>query len=98
MLYEIIPDYDYSRTQSIAEEGTTELLVKQSLLSAKIEKDMIGIVVESDENVEWSIYDIYGNKVTAGNNLQINTSTLPAGTYPVVVESATNVYQTKFIK
>ncbi len=98
MLYEIIPDYDYFGTQSIAEEGTTESLAKQSLLSAKIEKDMISIVVESDENVGWSIYDIYGNKVTSGNSLQVNTSTLPIGTYTIVVESATEVYQTKFIK
>ena len=98
MLYEIIPDYDYFGTQSIAEEGTTESLTKQSLLSAKIEKDMISIIVESDENVGWSIYDIYGKKVSAGNNLQVNTSTLPTGTYTIVVESATEVYQTKFIK
>lgn len=98
MLYEIIPDYDYFGTQTIAEEGTTESLSKQSLLSAKIENDMISIVIDSDENVEWSIYDIYGNKVTSGNSLQVNISALPIGTYNFVVESATNAYQTKFIK
>lgn len=98
MLYEIIPNYDYIGTQSIAEEGTTESLAKQSSLSAKIEYDMISIVVESNENVGWSIYDIYGNKVSAGNHLQVNTSTFPAGKYTIVVESATEIYQTKFIK
>jgi hypothetical protein len=99
MLYEIIPDYDYFGTQSIAaEEEITEQVTKQPVLSIKKEDDLINIVVENEENVKWSIYDIYGKKVTSGNSLQVNTSTLPVGTYTIIIESTTDAYQTKFIK
>ena len=76
----------------------TDQVTKQPVLSIKLEDDLINIVVENEENVKWSIYDIYGKKVTSGNSLQVNTSTLPIGTYTIIVESTTDAYQTKFIK
>lgn len=93
-------DYSLSQILSMADNyfETGSNAIKGRSATPVTWDNMISIIVESDENVGWSIYDIYGNKVSAGNNLQVNTSTLPTGTYTIVVESATEVYQTKFLK
>lgn len=76
---------DYSMTQI------------QSMADTYFEMGSNAVKGRSTTSVTWdTLY--HGKKVTSGNSLQVNTSTLPVGTYTIIVESTTDAYQTKFIK
>ena len=87
MLYQIIPNRSASTSQTTMSE-----------LSAIVENNTIKVTADNDIPVNWSIYDVYGQKVISGRGLQADITAVPRGSYTFVAESENAYCQIKFVK
>ena len=87
MLYQIIPNRSASTSQTTMPE-----------LSATVENNTIKVTADNDILINWSIYDVYGQKVISGRGLQADITAVPRGSYTFVAESANSKCQIKFVK
>lgn len=87
MLYEIIPNRSASTSMST-----------ETKLTAVLENNTITLTSGNEDSVYWSIYDLYGKKVTSGTGWMANIATLPQGIYSFVAETPTATCQLKFMK
>lgn len=97
MLYEIIPN----RSKQIVmdyEDEIEESAEQTQQVDSIVKVDKNTIYIQSDNNVTWTIYNIYGQSIETGQSKYINTTSLPTGTYTIIVHSDKIINQAKFIK
>lgn len=97
MLYEIIPNGASAQSVAYAEDELEDESEEINTLSIITRGDVLDIQSVSD-NVEWIIYNIYGQLVLSGNDTYVNLSSLPMGAYTIVAKNENSVTQTTFIR
>ena len=97
MLYEIIPNKSKQIVMDYEDEIEENTLQKNvSPINIQVEENAISI--QSDSNIQWTIYNIYGQSVATGQSDYINITTLPMGTYTIIIYSNNTTNQIKFVK
>lgn len=97
MLYEIIPNKSKQIVMDYEDE-IEENTLQENVNPISIQVEANAISIQSDSNVQWTIYNIYGQSVASGLSNYINTTTLPTGTYSIIVYNDYTTNQTKFVK
>lgn len=97
MLYEIIPNKSKQIVMDYEDE-IEENTLQENVNPIHIQVEANAISIQSDRDVQWTIYNIYGQSVATGQLDYINTTTLPMGTYTIIVYNNNTTNQTKFVK
>ena len=97
MLYEIIPNKSKQIVMDYEDE-IEENTLQENVNPINIQVEANAISIQSDSNVQWTIYNTYGQSVASGLSNYINTTTLPTGTYSIIVYNDNTTNQTKFVK
>lgn len=97
MLYEIIPNKSKQMVMDYEDE-IEENTLQENVSPINIQVEGNAISIQSDSDVQWTIYNIYGQSVSAGQSDYINITTLPMGTYTIIIYSNNTTNQIKFVK
>ena len=100
MLYEIIPNRSKQIVMDYEDEieESAEQTQPQKNSSIIIQVTPNNIHLNSNSNVHWIIYDLYGNSVLNGSANHIDVSNLTNGTYTIIVSDEISTNQKTFIK